>query len=71
MGRDEKCGSLRQTVLQAEEERVKGSQVGQSPPLREKEERGGTKESKGKGGNGKMKPKRRLAVRVRSPSESR
>ena len=43
----------------------------QSPPLREKEERGGTKESKGKGGNGKMKPKRRLAVRVRSPSESR
>ena len=42
MGRGEKRGGLRQTVLQAEEERVKGSQVGQSPPLREKEEGGGT-----------------------------
>ena len=70
MGRDEKCGSLRQTVLQAEEERVKVSQVGRAH-LSGKRRKEGVPESKDKGGNGKMKPKRRLAVRVRSPSESR
>ena len=42
MRRGEKRGGLRQTVLQAEEEKVKGSQVGQSPPLKEEEEGEGT-----------------------------
>lgn len=42
MRRGEKRGGLRQTVLQAEEEKVKGSQVGQSPPLKKEEEGGGT-----------------------------
>ena len=46
MRRGEKRGGLRQTVLQAEEEKVKGSQVGQSPPLKEEEEGEGTWEQR-------------------------